>query len=86
VDPQATDVHSEDLPGVLADLLPARGHLDAAQLAASADLNLGLHHARVAHRVGRRDGLVDGRGRTPRRHRHAMPGEQLLSLVLEEVH
>jgi hypothetical protein len=49
-------------------------------------LNLSLDHARVADRVGRGHGLVDGGGRTARRDRHPVSCEELFSLVLEEIH
>jgi hypothetical protein len=65
VDPQAADVHSQDGVGVLAGLLPTRGHLDATELAAPADLHLGLDDAGIPDRVSRGDGLRDGLGRTP---------------------
>jgi hypothetical protein len=48
----ALDVHAEDVAGVLAHLVGVVGQLDAAGLAAAADLDLGLDHHRVADAVG----------------------------------
>ena len=59
LDDVALDVHAEDVAGVLADLGLVVGELDAAGLAAAADLHLGLDDDGVA-------GLV-GFGRPPRR-------------------
>ena len=86
VDGEAADVHAEDRLGVLLGLLAVVRELDAARLAAAADQDLGLDHARIAERLGGLDGLLDRRGGTPLRHGHAVLGEELLSLVLEEVH
>ncbi len=44
------------------DLVGVVGQLDAAGLAPATDLDLGLDDDRVAGRVGRGDGLVDGVG------------------------
>jgi hypothetical protein len=82
----ARDVHAEDRLRVLARLVGVLGHLDPAGLAAPADLDLGLDHARVAELFGPVDGGVDGRRVIARRHRDAMGGEQLFSLVFEKVH
>ena len=49
-----------------ADLVGVVGQLDAAGLAAAADLHLGLHDDRVAGRLGRGDGLVDRVGHVAR--------------------
>ena len=48
---------------MLARLASSCGDLDAAELAAPADLHLRLDRARVADLVGRRDGLIDRRAR-----------------------
>jgi hypothetical protein len=58
----ALDVHAEDVAGVLAHLVGVVGELDAAGLAAAADLHLGLHDTgyRVADALGGGDGVVDG--------------------------
>ena len=52
------DVHAEDRLGVLLGLGAVLGELDAARLAAPADLHLGLDHHRVAELVGGLDGLL----------------------------
>jgi hypothetical protein len=83
VDRQALDVHAEDVARVLADLVAALGNLDAAELAATADLHLRLDDAGVADGVSSVDRLVHGRGRAALRDGDPVSGEQLLSLVLE---
>ena len=59
------------------------GDLDPARLAAAADRDLGLDHARVADLVRGRDRVVDGRRVAALGHGHAVLGEQLLALVFE---
>ena len=59
------------------------GQLDAAGLAAAADLHLGLDHDGVAGGVGLRDRFVDRRRNATRRHRDVVAGEVLLALILE---
>ena len=83
VDGQAADVHAEDGGRVLARLGLVVRDLDAAELAAPADLHLRLDDARVADRVGRVERLVDGRRRAPLGHRDSVAGEELLALVFE---
>ena len=70
---------------MLAHLVGVRCELDAAGLAAAADLHLRLDDDRIAGRVGLRDGLVDGVGHAAGAHRDAVAGEVLLALVLEEI-
>ena len=82
----ADDVHAEDRVGVLARLLGVLGDLDPAGLAAAADQDLGLDRAGVADPLRRGDGVVDRVGDLAARHGDAVLGEQLLALVLEEVH
>ena len=72
--------------GVLAALVGVRRELDAAGLAAAAHLHLRLHDDRVADLVGGRDRGVDGLDRLTRRDRDVVLREELLALVLEEVH
>ena len=83
---EAADVHPEDRASVLLGLAAVLGDLDAAGLAAAADQHLRLDHARVADVVGGGDRLLDGRRGGAGRHRDAVAREQLLALVLEEVH
>ena len=63
LDDVALDVHAEDVPGVRAHLVGVVGELDAARLAAAADLHLGLDDDRIAGGFGGGDRLVDGVGR-----------------------
>jgi hypothetical protein len=86
VDDVALDVHADDVPGVGAHLLRVRGELDAAGLAAPADLHLRLHHDGIADTVRGGDRVVDGPDRFTRGHGDAEPREQLLALVLEQIH
>ena len=53
---------------------------------AAADLHLGLHDAGIADLVGCRDRLLDGARGTTGGHGNVVAGEQLLALVLEQVH
>ena len=74
------------LPACVAGFVGVARELHAAGLAAAAHLHLGLHHHRVADAVGAGDGLVDGVGNRAVGHRNAVTGEQLLALVLEQIH
>ncbi len=82
----ALDVHPEDVGSAGAGLILAVGELHAACLAAAAHLHLGLDHHRAADAAGgqaRRIGrLADGAGDD----RHAMLPEQVLGLVLIQIH
>ena len=80
------DVHPQDVRRVLARLGLVRGELHAAGLAAPADQHLGLDHHRVADLVRRGDGVLDGGDGLAGGHLQAVAGEQLLALVLEQVH
>src|SRR4051812_36237435 len=64
----------------------AVGQLDAPGLAASAGLALRLDDARAAEVLRRALCVCRTQRQRSRRHRHAMLGEQLLGLVLEQVH
>ena len=86
LDRVALDVHAEDVPGVGAHLVGVVGELDAARLAPAADLHLGLHHHRVADALGGGDGVVDGRHGLAGADGDPVAREELLALVLVEVH
>ena len=71
---------------MLARLGLVRGELHAAGLAAAADQHLRLDDDRVADLVRRGDGVLDGRDGLAVGHPQPVAGEQLLALVLEQVH
>ena len=73
-------------PAWSADLVGVVGELDAAGLAAAADLHLGLDDDGVAGGLGLGDRLVDRSATPPGTDRDAEAGEVLLALVLEEIH
>ena len=62
------------------------GELHAAGLAAAADQHLGLDDDRIADLVRRGDGVLDGRHGLAVGDPQAVAGEQLLALVLEQIH
>ncbi len=74
------------LCGVLACLRLVVGKLHAAGLAASADQHLSLHDNRIADLVRGRHSVLDGGHGPAVGHLQPVPGEQLLALVLEQVH
>ena len=83
----ALDVQPEDVLGAGPGALRVVGELDAAGLAAAADLHLRLDDD------GRRRspraialGLLGGLGDAAREHGHAVRGQQVTGLVLEEIH
>ena len=80
------DVETDDVAGVLADLIGIGGELDATGLSATTGVHLGLDDDGVAHCLGSGDGLVDGRHRTPVGHRDAELGEELFALIFEKIH
>ena len=89
----ALDVHAEDLPGLVLCLARAVGQLHAASLAAAAGLHLGLdHYQRLGSRVGRLElcgdllSFVCADSDPALGNRDTVLGEQLLRLVLEQVH
>ena len=69
-----------------ADLVGVVGELDAARLAAPADLHLGLDDDRIAGGLGGGDRFVHGVGDVARADRDVVAGEVLLALVLEKIH
>ena len=76
--------------GVLLGLVGGLGDLDAAGLAAAADLDLGLddgHAAALgADLLGGRAGLLRGGGDGAGEHRHAVLLEHVSGLVFEQIH
>ena len=86
LDDVAPDVHAQDVERVRADGVGVGRELDAARLAAPAHVHLRLDDDGVADAVGGLDRLLDGEDGVTRRHRDAVLREQLLALVLEEVH
>ena len=86
VDGEAADVHADDRLGMLAGLFTIVGDLDPAGLAALADPHLRLDHARVANLLRRLHSGGNAVGIATVGHRDAVLGEELLSLVLEQVH
>ena len=71
--------------GVLLRLGPVLGDLDPAGLAASADLHLGLDHAGIADLLRGLDGRIDGVGDPAFGYWNPVAGEELLSLIFEEI-
>ena len=86
-DDVALDVEPDDVGRVLARLGLVRRELDAAGLAASADLHLRLD-ARPGSRCGSAaaTAVVDGRDRLAVRDGDVVAREQLLALIFEQVH
>ncbi len=62
------------------------GQLHAAGLAAAADQDLRLDDDRVADLLGGADGVGDGRYRLAGGNLQTVAGEELLALILEQVH
>ena len=86
VDRVALDVHAEDLLGGGPGVVGGLGHLDAAGLAAAADLHLGLDDGDPADALGDRLRLVGRGGDLTERGGYAVGLEQVLRLVLEQIH
>ena len=86
LDGVALDVHAEDVPGVGAHLVGVVGQLDAAGLAPAAHLHLRLHDDGVADPLGGSDGVVHGGHGLTGADGDPVPREELLALVLVEVH
>ena len=86
MDLEAPNVHPDDRLRVLQRLVAIVGDLDAAGLAALADPHLGLDHARIADLLGGLDRRLDSVSRAAIGHGHAVFGEELLSLIFEEIH
>jgi hypothetical protein len=86
LDDVSLDVEAQDVPGVESYLVDVVGELDPAGLAATTDLDLGLHDNRVAGGVSCRDGLVNSVGDPSRGDRDAEGRKELLPLILEKIH
>ncbi len=82
----AADVEAEDLLRRLLDLVRAGRELDAAGLAAAAGEHLRLDDDRAAELLRGRAGLLRRVGAAPVRDGDADAPEELLALVLVEVH
>ena len=80
-------LHAQDLPGQLLDLVERARQLDAAALAAAAGMDLRLDHPDGAAQLLRRfAGFEHGEGRVAARHRHAEVAKDFLALVLVDLH
>jgi hypothetical protein len=78
---------AEEVLGGVADLVVGPAQLDAAGLAAGARVDLRLHGPERAAEFGRRvDRLVRAEGDRAFRDGHAEAREQLLGLILVDVH
>ena len=85
-DDVAVDVQAEDRLGVLSGLVGRVGELDPAGLPAAAGQHLGLDDDLAAELLGRRARLVRRRREPPLGDGDAEPLEELLALVLVEIH
>ena len=85
VDREALDLHAEDRLGVLVGLVGSLGELDAAGLAAAAGLDLRLDDD-DAELLGSGLRLVGGGGDDSLGDGDVVLGEQLLRLVLHQIH
>jgi len=86
----ALDVHAEDLAGLGVGLVRAVRQLHAAGLPSSAGLHLRLHHHQRVALAGEFGGdvpcFLGGARDLARLHGHAVLGEQVLRLILKQVH
>ena len=85
-DDVASDVEPEDLVRPLRRLVRAGRELDPAGLPAPARQHLGLDHDLAAELLRGGAGLLGALGETPVRHRDPEAAEELLALVLVEIH
>ena len=86
VDGEALDVHAEDLARLRDGVLRVLGQLHATGLAAAAGLDLGLDHDPAALRLGGCLGLLGRGDHGAHRDRDVVLGEELLRLVLHQIH
>jgi hypothetical protein len=82
----SVNVHPEDVAGVLARLALVGRQLHAAGLASPADQHLRLDHHRIANLTGCVHRGLDARHCQALGHPQSVTGEQLLALVLQQVH
>ena len=81
------ELHAEDFAGQLFHLVNRLGDLHAAALAAAAGVDLRLDHPHGAAQLLRRfDGLLNGECRDAAGHGHAELTQDLLALVLVDLH
>ena len=85
-DDVAADVEAQDLARARLGLLGRLGELDAARLAAPAGQHLGLDDDLAAELLGRRARLLGARRDASLGDRDARAREELLALVLVEIH
>ena len=86
VDLMAVDGHREDGFGQQYRFVTVVGDLDAARLAAMADLDLGLDHARVSDGIGRFGDLVGVLGENGPRRGNMLFLQQFSCLVFIKIH
>ena len=86
MDRVALDVHAEDVAGAGERLVRPGGQLDAAGLAPAAGLDLGLDDDGTAETGSDRARLVGGGGHAAGKGRDPVLAEEVLGLVLEQVH
>lgn len=82
----ALDVHAEDVRRPGDGLIRGAYQLDAAGLAAAADLHLGLDDRLAAQPLGRLAGRLRRVDDFTGQHRYTVLGEEVPRLVLEQVH
>ena len=82
----ARDVEAQDVGRAPEHLVGVRGQLHATGLAPASGVDLGLHHHRQPEPLGRGHRLVRRERHLAQRNRQSAPGEQLLALMLEQIH
>ena len=78
--------HPQDVRRVLTRLALVHSQLDSAGLPAPSDQHLGLDDDWIADPVRSGEGILDGGDRLPLGHSQPVTGEQLLALILQQVH
>jgi len=82
----AVDVEPQDVAGVGPHIVDGGGELHASRLAAPAGMHLRLDHHRRAQALRGCHRFVDAEGDFAVGYRHAVAAEELLALILEEIH